>query len=305
MGKQDMGSRAEILRRKREKPVRNFDWHSRPAAPRPVAPRPAWDVRPRGAATRVHRMVSIPLADPGVEVQFPTLMLSFSPRSLAILVAGLASAGLIFLLTGPMFRARAPQITGRQYLSADTIAEASRLEGSNLFLISPAAVEAQILSRIPSVRGVQVSVGFSGDVRVVLQEREPILLWSQNGNSYWVDAEGVFFPALAERADLVRVDVHDKGPQITFDRAADIDPDVVIQALELTLALPTGTRILYDTQHGLGMADIDGWTAYFGTSGQIDLKMDLYRRMVSALSAEGIRPIFVSVENLRQPFYSR
>jgi hypothetical protein len=305
MRKQESMSRAEQLRRKREKPVRNLDWHSRTAAPRPVPTRPAWDVRPRGAATRVHRMVSIPLADPGVEVQFPALTVTFSPRSLAILVAGVACAGMLFLLTGPMFRARVPRIEGVQYLSADSVAEASRLEGSNLFLISPAAVEAEILKRIPSVRSAQVSIDFSGEVRVAVREREPILLWTQKGESYWVDSEGVFFPALTERADLVRVDVQDTGPQIAFDRAADIDPEVVIQALELTVALPTGTRILYDAQHGLGMADIDGWTAYFGTSGQIDRKMDLYRRVVSALAAEGIRPLYVSVENLRQPFYRR
>jgi hypothetical protein len=250
-------------------------------------------------------MVSIPLADPGVEVQFPALMVSFSPRSLAILVAGLACAGLLFMLTGPMFRAGFPQVDGTQYVSADAVAEASRLEGSNPFLVSPAVVEEQILLRIPSVRSVQVSIDFSGAVRVAVREREPILLWAQNGESYWVDAEGVFIPALAERADLVRVEVRGNGPQIAFDRAADIDPDVVIQALELTLTLPSGTRLLYDAQHGLGMADIDGWTAYFGTSGQIDRKMDLYRRMVNALSAEGIRPAFVSVENLRQPFYRR
>jgi hypothetical protein len=250
-------------------------------------------------------MVSIPLADRGAEVQFPALTVSFSPRSLAVLVAGLACAGLLFMLTGPIFRARAPLIDGVQYLPADAVAEASRLEGSNLFLISPAVVEEQILRRIPGVRGVHISVDFSGDVRVNIREREPILLWTQNAESYWVDAEGVFFAAQAERADLVRVEVRGSGPQIAFDRAADIDPDVVIQALELTLALPSGTRILYDAQHGLGMADIDGWTAYFGTSGEIDRKMDLYRRMVSALSAEGIRPIFVSVENLRQPFYRR
>jgi hypothetical protein len=305
MRKQETTSRAELLRRKRDKTPRNLNWHSRTAAPRPVAPRAVWDVQPRGEAARVHRMYSIPLAERGVEVQVPVLTVSFSPRSLAILVAGVACAGLLFMLTGPMVRAGAPQIEGMKNLSADAVAEAAHLEGSNLFLISPAGVEQDILRRIPSIRSVRLSVGFSGAVRVEVREREPILLWTQSGENYWVDSDGVFFPALADRGDLVRVEVQDKGPQIAFDRAADIDPDVVIQALELTLVLPSGTRLLYDQQHGLGMADIDGWTAYFGTSGQIDLKMDLYRRTVSALSAEGIRPVFVSVENLRQPFYRR
>jgi len=305
MRKQETTSRAELLRRKREKTPRNLNWHSRTAAPRPVPPRPTWTVQPRGAATRVHRVYSIALESPGVEVQFPALVVSFSPHSLAILVAGLACAGLLFMLTGPMFRAESPQIGGLQYISADAVAEASGISGNNLFLISPAGVELQILNRIPAIRSVQVSIGVSGGVRVGVREREPILLWTQNGSSYWVDADGVFFPVLGDREDLVRVDVQEKGPQIAFDRVPDIDPDVVIQALQLTLVLPSGTRLLYDVDHGLGMADIDGWTAYFGTTGEIDLKMDVYRRLVSALSSEGIRPAFVSVENLRQPFYRR
>jgi hypothetical protein len=264
-----------------------------------------WNVQPRSAAPRVHRVYSIALESPGVEVQFPALAVSFSPRSLAILVAGLACAGLIFMLTGPMFRAEEPQIAGLQNISADAVSQAAGLAGSNLFLISPSAVEQQILTKIPAIRSVHLSIGMSGGVQLQVREREPILLWTQSGASYWVDADGVFFPVLGDRGDLVRVDVLDKGPQITFDRASDIDPEVVIQALELTLVVPSGTRILYDADHGLGMQDIDGWTVYFGTAGEISQKMDVYRRLVSALSAEGIRPAFVSVENLEQPFYRR
>jgi hypothetical protein len=298
-------SRADQLRKRKAKTTRDLNWHSRTAAPRPVAPRPVWDVRPRGAVARVHRMYSIPLEDRGVEVQLPALVVSFSPRSLAILVAGIACAGLLFMLTGPMFRTEAPQITGLHYLSADSVAQASRMEGSNLFLISPAGVQDEILRRIPSIRNVDVSMDLSGELRVDVKEREPILLWTQKGESYWVDAEGMFFPVLADRGDLVRVDVQAHGPQIAFDRTADIDPEVVIQALELTVALPSGTRILYDVQQGLGMTDSDGWTVYFGTSGQIDQKLAVYRRLVDALAARGIHPSFISVENLRQPFYRR
>jgi hypothetical protein len=298
-------TRAEQLRRKRGKTARNLHWSSRAAAPRPAAPQPAWEIRPRGPAVRAQRMYNIPLAEPGVEVQLPVLAISFSPRALAVLLAGLACAGLLFLLTSHSFEVQALHVDGLQYLSPDSIVAASELSGANLFLISPAAAEAGILRKIPAVRRAQVSVDFEGQVVVDVQEREPILLWVQDGSSYWVDAEGVFFPALAERSDLVRLEVREQGPEIAFDGAADIDPQVVVYALELTVALPSGTQVIYDTRHGLGMMDPGGWMVYFGNSGQIEQKLDVYRRLMDSLTARGIRPGMVSVENLGQPFYRR
>ncbi len=162
MRKQETTTRADLLRRKREKTPRNLNWRSRPAERRPVPPQPVWNIQPRGAAPRVHRVYSIALESPGVEVQLPALAVSFSPRSLAILVAGLACAGLLFMLTGPMFRAEEPQIVGLQNISADAVNAAAGLGGSNLFLISPSAVEQQILAKIPAIRSV---AGEHRDVR--------------------------------------------------------------------------------------------------------------------------------------------
>ncbi len=304
--KQEKNTRAQQLRRKREKPApRSLNWNSRAAAARPAAPQPVWEIRPRNGAARVQRMYNIPLADPGVEVQLPVLTLSFSPRGLATILSGLACAGLLFLLTAPMFRAEAPMVLGLQHLSADSILTASNLPGANLFLISPAFVEGEILRKIPAVRSASVAVDFNGAVTVTIREREPILLWVQEASSYWVDAEGVFFPALADRTDLVRLEVRETGLPIAFDGEADIDPAVVVHALELTVALPSGTRLIYDAGHGLGMMDPGGWMVYFGNSGSINQKLDVYRRLMDSLSGRGIQPGMVSVENLRQPFYRR
>jgi hypothetical protein len=304
--KQEKISRAEQLRRKREKPApRSLNWNSHAAAARPAAPQPAWEIRPRGPAARVQRMYNIPLAEPGVEVQLPVLTLSFSPRGLATILSGLACAGLLFLLTAPMFRVEAPVVRGLQYLSADSILTASDLPGSNMFLISPGFVESEIVRKIPAVYSASVAVDVDGAVMVTIREREPILLWVQESNSYWVDAGGVFFPALAERSDLVRVEVRETGLPIAFDDKPDIDPAVVVHALELTVALPSGTQLIYDTGHGLGMMDPGGWMVYFGNSGMIDQKLDVYRRLMDSLGGKGIRPGMVSVENLRQPFYRR
>ncbi|MBN1438413.1 MAG: FtsQ-type POTRA domain-containing protein [Anaerolineales bacterium] len=307
LGRKENTTRADQLRRKRRKAAarNNPEWRSHPAAARPAAPQPRWEIRPRGPAARAQRMYSIPLAERGAEVQLPAVTISFSPRSLAVLLAGLACAGLLFLLTSPNFQVRSAQIEGLRHLSPDGVFSASGLQGGNLFLISPAAAEAEILRKIPAVRRASVSVEVNGEVTVRILEREPILLWIQENASFWVDAEGVFFPALAERSDLVRLEVREQGLAIALDGAADIDPQVVVQALELTVALPSGTRLIYDVRHGLGMMDPGGWMVYFGTSGQIVRKLDAYRRLVDSLTARGIRPGMVSVENLRQPFYRR
>ncbi len=305
MRKKGNTTRAEQLRRKREKTPRSLNWSSRPAAPRPAAPSTVWEIRPRGPAARAQRMYNIPLAEPGVEVQLPVLTISFSPRGLATILAGLACAGLLFLLTSPTFEVESLQVNGLKDLSADSIVAASDLLGSNLFLVSPAAAENEILRKIPAVRRASVSVDFDGEVVVNIQEREPILLWIQDNTSFWVDAEGVFFPALVERGDLVRLEVREQGLEIAFDGAADIDPKVVVHALELTVALPSGTQLIYDASHGLGMMDPGGWMVYFGNSGQVQQKLDVYRRLMESLTARGIRPGMVSVENLGQPFYRR
>jgi hypothetical protein len=303
--KKDPVSRSEQLRRKREKGARTLNWNSHPAAARPAAPQPAWEIRPRGEAAKAHRMRSISLDDRGVEVQLPVMTLSFSPRGLATILAGLACAGLLFALTAPMFQVTAPQIRGLQNLAPDSIMAASNLQGSNLFLVSPAAVETQILAKIPAIRSASVSVEIGGEVVLDVREREPILLWMQENASYWVDAEGVFFPALAERSDLIRLEVREQGLAIAFDSAADIDPAVVVNALELTVALPSGTQLIFDAGHGLGMMDPGGWMVYFGTSGNVDQKLDVYRALMESLGARGIRPGMVSVENIAQPYYRR
>lgn len=303
--KKEPVTRSEQLRRKREKSTRSLNWSSRTAAARPAAPQPAWEIRPRGPAAKVHRMYSIPLEQPGVEVQLPVLSLSFSPRGLATILAGLACAGLLFGLTAPMFQVKVPQVRGLQHLTPDSIAAASDLQGSNLFLVSPTAVESQILGKIPAIRSAQVSVDLNGEVILNIREREPILLWVQENTSYWVDADGVFFPVLAERSDLIRLEVREKGLEVAFDDAADIDPAVVVHALEFTVALPSGTQLIYDVSHGLGMMDPGGWMVYFGMSGDVEQKLDVYRRLMESLGARGIRPGMVSVANLGQPFYRR
>jgi cell division septal protein FtsQ len=253
----------------------------------------------------VVRKYNIPLEEPGVEVQFPTLSLSISPRGVSTVLVILAGGALLFLLTAPMFRVEGPQVRGTSYISRDAVLNAAGLEGSNLFLVSPSEIGMEITRTIPGIHQANVTVDTSGEVWMDVVERAPILLWAQSGKEYWVDAEGVIYPATQKLEGLVRVEVQDQGPQILLDEQSDLDPQVVINTLEMAVALPSGSRIVYDKAHGLGMLDTGGWTVYFGNSGQIEQKMETYHRLLQKLNAAGIRPSIVDVSDLWQPFYRR
>jgi hypothetical protein len=295
--------RADQLRRRRtaaEPQARTINWQAGP-----VAPRTTWEPRGRRAEPRAYRMHNIPLSERGVEVQVPAISLEFSPRAGAIVLAVASGFTLLFLLTTRMFAAGAPVVRGTNYLSADSVADASGVMGANLFLLSADELQKTLPQHMPGVQTAQLSIGWDGSLALDIQERTPILLWDQGGSQYWVDAEGVIFPAQRPLDGLVPVRVPDHGPTLTMDGQPNIPPEVVTSALELTVSLPAGSSIVYDTQNGLGMQDSNGWPAFFGDSGNIPVKLAVYNGLVDNLLARGIRPSFVNISDVRQPFYRR
>lgn len=291
-------TRAELLRQRHGTVAPASRVHTGAAAPRTV-----WEPRQRKAVPRAHRRIR--LEEPGVEVQLPAVSLSVSPRGMALTIAAIAGGILLFLLTSPMFLASVPVVQGTNYIPADAVITASGVEGTNLFLVSPLEVNREVTSRIPGVRQVSAIVGFSGEVELEVVERAPILFWAQGGAEYWVDADGVIYPVTKPMEGLVRVEVRDEGPELAMDGAGDVDPGIVINALELAVSLPASSRIVFDMQHGLGMLDPAGMAVYFGTSGQIEQKMEIYRRLSQRFVATGVQPSLVDVRNIWQPFYVR
>jgi hypothetical protein len=301
--RKDPVRRADQLRQRRagsEPQARTVNWQAAP-----VATRATWEPRAHRAEPRAYRVHSIPLSDRGVEVQMPAISLSMSPRAAAGVLAVIAGFALLFLLTTRLFRAGVPQIIGANYLSVESVADASAVDGANLFLLSSDGLGSALQRHMPGVKRAELSIGFGSDVTITIEERAPILLWEQGGSTYWVDAEGVIFPAARPLDGLVKVKVPDHGPTLTLDGQPNIPPEVVASALELTVALPAGSSIVYDAQHGLGMQDANGWPVYFGDFGNISAKLMVYNGLVDGLRARGIRPLLVNVSNIRQPFYKR
>ena len=68
--------------------------------------------------------------------------------------------------------------------------------------------------------------------------------------------------------------------------------------------MPAETVLVYDSAHGLGWNDPNGWDVFFGVEDQdMDMKLLVYQALVDRLKSEGITPALISVEYLHAPYY--
>ena len=83
-----------------------------------------------------------------------------------------------------------------------------------------------------------------------------------------------------------------------------LTPELVKSILQLSARAPQDTHLLYDTSHGFGWADSRGWDVYFGQDGiDIDMRLNIYEKLVKKLKKEKIQPVMISLEYLHAPYY--
>ncbi len=133
-----------------------------------------------------------------------------------------------------------------------------------------------------------VTVGWPPNmVQIIVQEREPAVVWDQAGVQTWVDMQGRVMLQREERPDLVRIVAEDSdgpiGPNV------QVPLDVVTGALQLKALRPNIDMLRYDVEKGLGYQDGRGWEAWFGTGTDMPEKLLVYEAMVDNLVARQIR----------------
>jgi hypothetical protein len=101
-----------------------------------------------------------------------------------------------WLLTDVGFRVQegAVSVTGVHYAEAARVEEllADLARSPNVFRVRPRDLERSLLT-LPEVRAVRASAHLPAAVRVRVTERQPIFVWSNGGDAWLVDREGVLF----------------------------------------------------------------------------------------------------------------
>jgi cell division protein FtsQ len=263
-------------------------------------------VQPR-KRSKPRRRYDVSLSVPGAELRLPALpQFALSWRILSALMVIALAAGLFFALTTPDFQVESVMVNGLQRLSENEVNQALDVYGEPVFAVNPAQLTEAIREGFPELTVTSLRVGLPAEIIIEVTERQPVLAWHENGRELWIDEEGVAFPPRGEAGSLVHIQGTRPSPPAIDDQVSDqfLTPIFIEGILKMRESAPEGVPLVYDSEHGLGWLDINGWQVYFGMEVEkIDMKLVVYQALVDRLTQEGLSPELISVEFLHAPYY--
>ncbi len=223
------------------------------------------------------------------------------------ILSGLVSVSLIavlaLLFNSDAFYVHNIQVDGLDYMSDQEIFRLADIANTHIFWVDPQIVRENIM-RSQTISSTTVNVAWGSPmVRIVVQERQPAVIWEQSGISVWVDLQGRIMLQRENRSDLIRItaDVLMDGVPSTADT---IDTAIVNGALQLSQLLPDRGALRYHPTRGLGYTDVGGWDVWLGTGTNMPEKILIYQALVANLQARGIVPGMINVSNPDAVVYS-
>lgn len=287
-------TRAEKVRARRARRLREFE---------PLAR----DLRKRRTPRRRKPRKRIALALPvelGAEVSIPIFPgVRAGSRFLSFVLVVLVGAALNSGLRSESFYVDEAEVIGAEMLTAGQVRSIARADRVPAFLVDPHAAQASF-EDVAEVADVSVKVIWPNQVRITIVEREPMVAWDDAGRRWWLSEDGVAFLSHGEREGLLTIESSEPILNITTDPTAEVIPsEYLVAASVLKAQLPEAEKLVYHPVHGFGFRDENGWTAYFGTDGDMVMKVRLYRAVAEKLIDEGIPATMVSVKDAGAPYY--
>ncbi len=232
----------------------------------------------------------------------PAASRTLSPgrRATLLVLLALLTAGVMWLIIDDRFYISHVDVTGAVRVSPDEVLEASGLSGLHILWAHSAAIEERILNALPTIGSVQAQCKLPADCAIVIVERQPRVVWDEDGLLWWVDDEGVVFHAQGSLSEgwLVR------GP---LPRSGDgrLDERVRVALTELwATGVDVASEFEYVPAQGLVFRDERGWLVILGQGPGMVKRLQVLERLTADLEARGLVPKFVDVRFADAPYYS-
>jgi len=258
-------------------------------------------------------------------------------RNSLLLVLALVAVGALWLALDERFYVYHAGVQGAVRSSPDEVFRASGLPGLHILWVRPAEVEARILAALPDLASARVACHLPARCKIAVVERQPQLMWDENGQVWWIDAEGVIFspspslsPSGGDASSLPSAGgevsfLPPAGGEVSFlppaggdgggallvrgslPRQEDgrLDERVRVALAELWAAGADVTSTLtYVPGRGLVYTDERGWRVILGQGPGMNKRLQVLQWLAADLQARGVTPRFVDVRFPDAPYYS-
>ena len=281
---------------------------------------------------KVRRQFNYTIGNTGTEIRIPSIPdIHIGWRLFSFILLFVCMTGLYFLFSAPIFQVQDLELNGFQRLTAADINTVLEINGKSIVWFNPAKAQTALETAYPELKNVAISVQLPNNILVSAEERQPVLAWKTDDQTYWLDSEGVLIPPRGEPGNLLVINSSVQPPLTINESTAtyneldmavknnagkgfsvaqiqgwgeQVDPSLVEAAFQLSLQIPPETKILYNQSHGLGWKTAGGWDVFVGlTLNDITYKLKAYQALINKLGEEGITPSMVSIEHLHAPYY--
>ncbi|MEA3374875.1 MAG: cell division protein FtsQ/DivIB [Chloroflexota bacterium] len=226
----------------------------------------------------------------------------------AVVVLMVAAGAVVAWLTwDSRFYVYDAEVVGTRQLSSADLFAASGLDGLHILWARPASIRARLLGEFPSLESVDVSCGFPSDCRISVVERQPRVLWNDQGQQWWVDEDGAIFEA-EDGAGAPDRDMAGRwlvrGP-LPRSEDGSLDQRVRVALAELWASgADVPAEFEYRTDRGLSFTDRHGWRVVVGQGSGMDQRLRILEPLMDHLESRGATPLFVDVRFPKAPYYS-
>lgn len=216
---------------------------------------------------------------------------------LLLLVLGLVM--LRHLLMAERFQVQAVEVMGTRLLAPDEVRNSVGLAGRSIFAIDEGVVERTLLSRYACLEGAHVRCRLPATCRVSVAEIAKVLVWEQEGDSWWVSAQGQVLGPAGAVSDAPRL--VNSGQRLEPQDGYLVGVPWAF-AYEASVALAGAYELEYLAGYGLlvrmGAA---GMPIYLGDSGDAVAKLELAADVVAEAEKRALDIRYIDLRSASRP----
>jgi len=227
-------------------------------------------------------------------------------RVSSAIMLGLFCVILFLFFSSDVFYVRSIRVRGNNHITREEVFAYSDIADYHMFWLDPERIRQSVL-RSASIADIAVELGWPPNlITIIVQERQPAIVWSDAGAETWIDLQGRVMQARVEMPNLLHVNLISDDYDGPKPSAEDFTGDMVLGALRLKEILPAGEHLSFHPIHGLGWTNEMGWQVWMGndSAAVMSEKVKMYNVLVENILSRAIPIAELNIANPDAPFYS-